>query len=150
MGVFQKFLRLDAATRFTLIRAYYRLGSARFMLATRPFKQIVAGLNIGHRPESQSHVDKALLDGALRIGWAVQTAARYTPWESSCLVQVLAAQRMLRQQGIAGSIFIGTVTGSSQQDSHTLSAHAWLKCGDQFITGESGHERFEVLSLFSW
>ena len=31
-----------------------------------------------------------------------------------------------------------------------LEAHAWLKCGELFITGESGHERYAVVSTFSW
>jgi hypothetical protein len=31
-----------------------------------------------------------------------------------------------------------------------LTAHAWLKCGDVFITGEAGHEQYRVLSAFSW
>jgi len=150
MGVFRKFRGLDTTTRGTLLKAYYQLGAARYVLATRPFKQIVAGLEIGTAPEARDHLDDATLTSALRIGWSVQTAARYTPWKSTCLVQVLAAQRMLMQKGIAGCFYIGTVTGPPDRTAHSLAAHAWLKCGNRFVTGESGHEHYEVLSSFSW
>jgi hypothetical protein len=84
------------------------------------------------------------------VGWAVQAASRYTPWSNTCLVQVLAAQRMLRERGIAGAIYIGAVPGDGSSGSVGLEAHAWLKCGDLFVTGEAGHTRYTVVSSFSW
>jgi hypothetical protein len=29
-----------------------------------------------------------------------------------------------------------------------MEAHAWLRCGDTYVTGAPGHERFTVVSFF--
>jgi hypothetical protein len=89
------------------------------------------------------------LKTASGIGRAVRAAAARTPWDSSCLVQVLAAQRMLRGRGIGGEVFIGADT-ANEQGKPGFSAHAWLMCGDAFVTGEGGYERFTVVSRFTW
>ena len=91
-----------------------------------------------------------MLATAHRVGWAVRTAACFTPWNSTCLVQVLTAQRMLHQRGIAGAFYLGAASGSDVAEQPSLTAHAWLKCDNEFITGESGHERYIVVSSFSW
>jgi hypothetical protein len=65
-------------------------------------------------------------------------------------VQVLTAQRMLQQRGIAGAFFLGAEMGSGIDQGKAFAAHAWLKCGQEFITGEAGHEHYKVVSCFSW
>ena len=63
-------------------------------------------------------------------------------------MQVLAAQRMLQDRGIAGVIYLGATIDKKAEEN--MRAHAWLKCDDQFITGEQGHEDYPVLTRFSW
>ena len=86
---------------------------------------------------------------ASEIGRAVRAAAARTPWDSSCLVQVLAAQRMLRARGVGGEVFIGADT-ADEQGQPGFSAHAWLMCGEVFVTGEAGHARYRPVMSFSW
>jgi len=133
-----------------LIQAWRLLGAMRFAILTTSFKRLVANLTVHREGMRQAPLNSGSLVTAHRIGWAVRTAARFTPWNSTCLVQVLAAQRMLQQRGIAGAFYLGADTGADEGKRPSLSAHAWLKCDDEFITGESGHERFTVVSTFSW
>ena len=144
----RQFLRLDRTCQRLFLEAWRQLGVVRVGLAFTPFKQLVAELEV-HRSayEPPALNDEALAD-ARRIGWAVSAAARYTPWKCSCLVQVLAAQRMLDRRLLPGALYIGAAPG--EDASKGLDAHAWLKCGDTFITGERGHERYAVVSVFSW
>ena len=86
---------------------------------------------------------------AHEIGLAVRAAAARTPWDSSCLVQVLAAQRMLRARGVGGAIFIGADIALSGNASEFY-AHAWLICGETFVTGETGYEQYTVLGGVCW
>lgn len=146
----RRFFELDAERRKLFLQACAQLGSVRFALRTRSFKDLTRGLTV-HR----SHFASAELDSprqmlAQRIGWAVQAGSRYTPWTSSCLVQVLAAQRMLQQRSIPGVFYIGAAPGAGTSGAVGLEAHAWLKCGELFITGEAGHERYAVVTAFSW
>lgn len=144
----RQFLRLDRTCQRLFLEAWRQLAAVRLGLTFSPFKQLVAGLEVHRSPfEPPAMNDEALAD-ARRIGWAVSAAARYTPWKCSCLVQVLAAQRMLDRRLLPGAFYIGAASGETQTVG--LAAHAWLKCGDTFITGESGHERYAVVSVFSW
>ena len=58
-------------------------------------------------------------------------------------------QRMLRARGIGGTVFIGADT-ADEQGEPGFSAHAWLMCGEHFVTGEGGNERYTVVAEFSW
>lgn len=128
----------------------------RLALRTTSFKELVAELTLHRGAFDGPAVGPEALDQAQRIGWAVQAAAGYTPWRSSCLVQVLAAQRMLQRRLLPGAIYIGALLeegpgeGADPETNAGLDAHAWLKCGEVFITGESGHERYAVVTAFSW
>lgn len=85
------------------------------------------------------------------IGYLVAAAARVTPWQSLCLIQVLVVQRLLATRGIPGQFYLGVRRGCELTDDPTgLSAHAWLQCGEHIVNGAVGHERFTVISTFSW
>jgi len=141
-------LTFDQKRRF--LQAWRLLGVMRFAILTLPFKRLVAGLEVHREVLVQAPLDAGDLATAHQIGWAVRKAAQSTPWQSTCLVQVLATQRMLQQRRIAGAFYLGAVTGSGEDKKQVLSAHAWLKCGNEIITGEPGHERFTVVTTFNW
>jgi hypothetical protein len=126
-------------------------GVGTLTLCFTSFKQLVEELTL-HRGRSAARPGPEALGAVQRIGWAVRAAARYAPWQSTCLVQVLAAQRMLQKRLLPGVFYIGAATGEAAGTGVNagLDAHAWLKCGDQFVTGEAGHERYTVVSAFSW
>ena len=143
------FLSLTPTQKRLFLQAYRLLGAMRFAILTRSFKSLVKGLEMHREAHEQEPLDPGSLAAAHQIGWAVCKAAQFTPWESACLVQVLAAQRMLQQRGIAGAFYLGATTRDVEGLDKPLSAHAWLKCDQDFITGEPGHERFTVVSCFS-
>ena len=132
------------------VHAWFLLGWMRFRILTRPFKKLVSGLRVHQDFGDQEGVPDASMAMAREVGWAVQTASRFTPWQSACLVQVLAAQRLLQKRGVGGSFYLGAVRETEPSEEAGMSAHAWLKCGNEFITGEAGHERFVSLTAFSW
>ena len=144
------FRSLSSGQKRLFLQAWRLLGAMRFAILTRSFKSLVTGLEVHREVLEQAPLDSGDLAPAHQIGWAVRTAAQFTPWDSACLVQVLAAQRMLQQRGIAGVFYLGATTQWDEASKPGLSAHAWLKCGHDFITGETGHHRFTVVSAFSW
>jgi len=144
------FHSLTADQKRLFLQAHRLLGVMRFAILTLPFKRLVAGLEVHREVIVQAPLNPGDLATAHQIGWAVRKAAKFTPWQSTCLVQVLAAQRMLQQRRIAGAFYLGAATGSGEDEAAALSAHAWLKCGNEFITGEPGHERFTVVTTFNW
>jgi hypothetical protein len=59
---------------------------------------------------------------------------------------------MLQKRLLPGVFYIGAAPGEAGGPGAItgLDAHAWLKSGGQFVTGEAGHERYAVVSTFSW
>lgn len=146
----RKFLTLDRQQKKLFIQAFFLLGWARISLLRKPFKVLLSKLNLHRETVLQPALAPPAQEAARNIGWAVRTAACFTPWKSTCLVQVLAAQSMLRKQGIAGVFYLGVTNDGAEQDSSGFLAHAWLMCNGEFITGEAGHKQYKVISSFSW
>lgn len=146
----RKWLALDWQHKKLLIQAYFLIGWIKYSLSRKPLKELTADLRLHRDAVSIPPLTPASRETARSVGWAVRTAAKFTPWESGCLVQVLAAQRMLQKRGIAGVFYLGAAHNEEQDASRDFSAHAWLKCADDFITGEPGHQRYTVVSSFSW
>jgi hypothetical protein len=148
-GRLRKFMELDSYRRRALWRAFGALRAARRELKRRPFRDLVGTLQPVDAARGESVIGPHQQKRAGDIGWAVRTASRYAPFDSSCLVQVLAARAMLRTAGIAGTIYIGAGQSEDASD-EKFAAHAWLKCGDAFVTGEAGHERYAIIGVVSW
>ena len=83
---------------------------------------------------------------AWRIGRIVELTARYTPWESKCLVQAAMARTLLGLYGIPYILHIGALM--THDDIEPLKAHAWVKVGHGIITGREGHRAFGIVSSF--
>ena len=147
----RQFLALDAQDRRLFIKAWFLLGWMRAAILMTSFKRLTRSLDRHPQLATVARLDEQQLDRADRIGKLVAIAARYTPWQSLCLVQVLVVQRLLAQQHIPGQFYLGVRRGSEvNADPVGLSAHAWLQCGDTIVSGAAGHELFTIVSAFSW
>ncbi|AKQ41542.2 hypothetical protein CP97_05165 [Aurantiacibacter atlanticus] len=67
----------------------------------------------------------------LELSWVLPRVAYRMPFRSDCLVQAMAAQDWLLEQGIASSIVIGVVGGEGR----AFESHAWLTYGREIVTG---------------
>ena len=70
---------------------------------------------------------------AIRISRIVNRVCDKTPWESKCLVRALTAQRLLRRLGLSCTLYMGC-----GMDKGKMVAHAWLRCGEVYVTGGDG------------
>jgi hypothetical protein len=142
----RRFKALPSANRWIFLKAWFRLA-----ILSRPFKRQVRSLQ--HRRERVAPPPLRPGEGeqAIRIGELVTLAARHTPWQSPCLAQVLAAQRLLAARGIPGQFHLGVRrVASGDGQARDLEAHAWLECGDLIVSGEWEHRDYTVVSTFAW
>jgi hypothetical protein len=142
---FITFFRLPWRTRFLLIYSFIWLGIARFVVLTLPFRWIAHHFGT-HQLEGASNETPEILAKAKRVAWAVRLMSRYTPWNSNCLAQAIAAKRLLRRQQVPTTLYLGV---ARKKEDDGLEAHAWLRCGDFFVTGGRGHLHFTVVSYFT-
>ncbi len=147
----RQFAVLDASQKLIFVQAWFLLGCIRAAILTVSFKRLTASLQ--HHRETVPPLSLELEERkqAARIGILVASAAKYTPWQSPCLAQVLTVQRLLSRRNIPGQFYLGVrKSGKEGADPAGLAAHAWLQCDDLIVNGEVGHWEYAVVSTFSW
>jgi len=126
------------------MEAFCLSGMVRMAILVAPFRWV--SLFLGRQTaESPWAEDAENIRIAVRIGRVVETASRFTPWESKCLVQALVAKIMLRRLGIANTLYLGVVRDGRKG----LAAHAWLRCGEMVVTGGRGRDQFTTVAKFA-
>ncbi|WP_227394757.1 lasso peptide biosynthesis B2 protein [Jeotgalibacillus aurantiacus] len=139
----QLFREMDPQFKWMLGEAYIQLAYGRLFKAL-PFEK--ASLKLGERMKETSHELKDQDRQTLAaVSQAVQIMSRYTPWESMCLVQAVAAMNMLSRRDIPSTLYLGT----GKDESGKLAAHAWLRSGPFIITGAKGRSRYTVVGMFA-
>jgi len=76
---------------------------------------------------------------------ALKLVARYVPWPSKCLDQALAAQKMLTRRGLANTLYLGMIKDENLQ----WAAHAWVRCGDQWVIGYQPEKNYTVVGTYA-
>ena len=137
-----KLRRLSWPDRRLVLEALVWLAAMRLAVRWVPFLRIVSWMRL-EPGETPTQPAPAV---AGQIGWAVRGVAARTPWQSACLVQALAAARMLQRRRLAATLYLGAARNPARRDE--LQAHAWLRCGALVLTGESESRHFPVLARF--
>lgn len=122
--------------------AWLGLGLARYAVLHRPFARLSRAWGVPMfetfwRPCPDPHTPR-------RVARAIERASRVTPWVSNCLPQAMTAKRMLKKRGLRSTLYLGI----ARENGEKLSAHAWLRCGQFFVTGGQGRG-FTVVAAFS-
>lgn len=112
-----------------LLWVYLELWLARVTLWLVPFRYLKRRLGRAgtEGPRETSAATRRL---AWRVGDAVTIMSAYTPFKATCLVQALAARRVLTAKHVRATLYFGV---------HRLEAgfgaHAWLRVGTEVVTG---------------
>ncbi len=142
IGKLRNFSAYSAREQILFPEAVIWVTISRLIVSCLPFR-LVQPLLAKKEPRN-GEPTTAQMAGARRVGRAVRSVARHLPFECLCLVQMLAAKWMLILHGIPSSAYIGVAR--SEEDG--LDSHAWLRCGNVFVTGKQGHERFQIITRF--
>lgn len=144
LRMMQRFLRQPWRNQVLLLEALLWLGIVGVLVRVVPFRRIAPYLGNQMR-ESPTHIAPVFQAQVARIGWAVQTVNRWLPWPGTCLVQAIAAKRMLQRRKIASTLYLGV----RRPAEHALQAHAWLRSGEAILTGAPAHQGYTVISTFA-
>lgn len=136
-------LRRPRRDQWLFVQVYVLLGLARLVIDTMPFRMIAKHLG-AKSVESPTQVPMPHLQEARRIGWAIASVSRYTPWRSNCFPQAIAAKYLLGRQGITSTLYFGAAFKARTE----LEAHVWLRCGHYYVTGGEGHLQFGTVGIF--
>ena len=128
MALLRKFLARSWADRALLVRAFVLVSAVRVGLWVLPYRTVhrLADCPVALRamtPDEERH-------NLRRVIGAVEAMSRRLLGAKPCLTQALAAQRILRQEGLDSTLRIGVA-----KDGHELLAHAWLERAGRIVIG---------------
>ncbi|TVY05628.1 lasso peptide biosynthesis B2 protein [Paenibacillus cremeus] len=139
----KSYLLLNSEEKTLYVEAYFFLAWAR-LLKCIPFRKLSCCLG-EQMDETTEDLEESNKKHLIQISQSIHIMSRYTLWESMCLVQAIAAMKMLERRNIESTIYFGT----SKDKDGRLIAHAWLRSGPYFITGFKGMEKFTVVNKFA-
>lgn len=118
-------------------------GLIRAAILLFPFKWIA--LFLGKRMvESSVSISVDEQANVQKIAKYIALISRYTPWQSTCLVQAVIGKLLLRYIGLSNTLYLGVGRIDDK-----LVAHAWLRCGPLIVTGGIGYKHFNIVGKFA-
>ena len=131
------FLALDSADKAASFEAMLLVLAARMLIGGVPPRKWRE--RFGAVGEASDTFDD--LATIRRVRLAIQRAVRNVPGSPNCLPQALAARWMLARRGIAASLFVGF----ERDEVGAPRFHAWLKVGEEWVTGLCDETRYSLL-----
>ncbi|PKP23165.1 MAG: stage V sporulation protein S [Bacteroidetes bacterium HGW-Bacteroidetes-21] len=127
--------------RYFLLAIYYS-AIARILVLFVPFRKYSFWLG----KYGIETVEQAILqtEKIKVISIAIHRASRVTPWRYKCLEQAMVAKKLLNKNKLPSTIYFGV-----RKENAKMEAHAWIRCGDIFVTGGRNRSAFTVVSWFS-
>lgn len=109
-----------------------------------PFAQLAPELGI-RQAETLRTIPEADRRLVSKISWAVLTGARYVPLRLVCLPQAMAAGTMLARRGVSSTLYLGV----RLDNVNALTAHAWLRAGGKWVTGNDARRGQTTVGCFA-
>ena len=131
-------------TKIILVEAYLCLGFSRFIIWRFQFKRF-AWIFGEVNQETEFSNDAIDIKKVREVSRAIHIMQRHTFWESKCLAQAYTARLMLNRRKQTCTVYFGVAKGQQGE----MTAHAWVRCGEIFVTGGDGSKEFTVTSKFA-
>lgn len=131
MSAIKTFLRVPLRGKWYSAQIFVLSAKYRRRILKKPFAQWCNSIGtLGQETQLKP------ISGELpaQLWYLVPRVCKHTPWESKCLVQALTAKELLNRHGYPCTLYMGV----ARDDSGKMIAHAWLRCGDAYITGGNG------------
>lgn len=122
----------------------------RISVSVQPVKRLTSSLTRVEGRAEPARVDQEGQNVARLTAWAIAAVSSRARFLGNCLVQGLAAQRMLAEKSVPGVLYLGVTLADGVRGRQALEAHAWSKCGTEFITGEHLDGKYRVVTSFAW
>ena len=114
------------------IKAYIYSFYYRYVVMHTEPKKLEERLGVRGK-ESPERESKANLRKGKICAFHVNRITERLPWNEKCFVRALTLKRLLKEEGIPCIIYLGV-----ENEMDGLHAHAWLRCGQIYLTGGNG------------
>lgn len=124
--------------RVFLLAVYYKL-----LIRFRSFSGIAGRLGKMGCISSEDPVPDADRERVLLVRRAIRAVIPKMHLSNECLVSAFTAKRVLRN--VPSTVYMGV----ARKKDGGMRAHAWVRTGDLYVSGEEGRERFTVTATFA-
>lgn len=138
-----RYMKLPFKEKLALAEAFFLLISIKLMIILFPlrwYKKLLGDQNIN----ADYTPDNLAITIILCVSRTIARSRKIIPWKNQCLTEAITAKLLLRRRGVNSTLYLGV-----NRDNNKMTAHAWLCCGNLFVTGKRGMEKFTVVSSFS-
>lgn len=144
----KSFLCLSRSRKLRFFLDFILCGVARAAINMCKYQRLT--FYFGH-PYPMKIASTVLSKEQYQLAWeikkSIELAARYTPWDSSCLTQAMVAKFWCQYYGIPYFFFIGVAKKSTKPFGHD--SHAWVTSGPIAITGGHSMDTHFIIYCFS-
>ena len=141
----ERFWRQSFSRKVVLLESGILLGVAQLLTKLIPYSWWSRLLGPSSRPV-EPIIEPVNKETVQLIGWAVRSPT-ILPWKPVCLPQAMAAKWMLDRRHIGSTMCIGVRKAIEKAD-REVDLHAWLRVGNQTITGGEVADQFQLLARF--
>lgn len=145
MNSIKKFIQLKPEERSLFFEAYFTLIWVRILLIFTSFKFLSRKLDIVDLHLSPEVINEKQMKNVKKISKSIKQASNYVLGTSTCLVQSVSVQKMLKKRSLQGSLYVGV-----SKDDVMIHAHAWIQCNDEIVIGEYRHDTYKVMLMYTW
>ncbi|MDO4803609.1 MAG: lasso peptide biosynthesis B2 protein [Lachnospiraceae bacterium] len=138
-----KFIRYPAALKLLCIRVFLLAAYYKLLITFRPFSKIAGRLGQMNLISPEEPVEGGARERVLLVRRAIRAVIPKMHLSNECLVAAFTAKRIL--VNVPMTVYMGV----AKKDGGKMSAHAWTRSGNIFVTGEEGRERFTVTATFA-
>ncbi len=140
-------LKLPLREKIWLFLFYPYSGLLRAAILLLPFKWLSRFYGVYYQNTQLSPLVSAKEQmTAWRLGRIAEMTAKYTPWESKCLVQALMVKTVLNYYRIPYVMHLGARL--TEDPKEPMKAHAWVKVGRWIVAGGEGHRAYGLTATF--
>jgi hypothetical protein len=140
---FRLLLTDDRAVVAMLPEVLWRLFLARIRLLL-PFERTAPQLGLQSQ-ETAEVSGAADVPRIQQITRAIRAGSKLTPWNSTCMVRAVAGLKMLEKRGIESTLYMGVAKDKQGR----MIAHAWLRSGPYYVSGDDVMRGFVVVEKFA-
>ena len=141
MGTIQKLLHMRPRLLMMIPEAIWFTAWHRFQILHRPFAKLSPKIGtFGAETAWDAEIPTAVPE----VQRIVKAVSRRMPWTCNCMVRALTMKKMLARRGIPSTLYMGV----AMDGNGNMEAHAWLRCGNRYISGKTEMNRFTVAGTY--
>lgn len=134
---------------FFIMIAWFWLIIAKVSIFLLSFNQLKKLMGEGrdlavNSPIIENQLSDQTREKILLVKYSIGRAARLLPFHCQCLVTAITARKLLKKLNYSPDLYLGV----AKDPEKGLAAHAWVKLGDVWVTGQTA-QSFTIVKVFS-